>query len=52
MKGGEEKSTASTGTFWRSFAVEGKGRCGSSWRGMWINDKVFLKVKIFPAAFV
>lgn len=33
------KIMASPGTFSRNFAVEGKGNCSGSWRGMWVNDK-------------
>lgn len=46
------KSTASPSTFSRNFAIEGKVKCGVSWRGMWVEDKVFLflfcfKMKLF-----
>ena len=41
------KSMASPGTFSRNFAVEGKGKCSGSWRGMWVNDKVFFVCFVF-----
>lgn len=35
------KIIASPGTFSRNLAGEGKGKQSGSWRGMWVNDKVF-----------
>ena len=38
---------ASPGTFSRNLAGEGKGKSSGSWRGMWVNDKVFFVCFVF-----